>query len=107
MVAKNVFGPAFSSGFRNKHTMHKSLWEVYNIFKRLKAIEIVANTSLSQTDIVVRNKILDDHMNYVVHYRYAEYDKTSPRYGKCLHKWSRFSKCSKKHLVGKYYCKYH
>ena len=46
-------------------------------------------------------------MNCVLHYRYAEYDEKSRRFGKCLHKWSRFTKCSEKQLSGKYYCKFH
>ena len=39
MVSKNVFGPAFSSGFRHKYTMHTRLWEVCKLFERLKAID--------------------------------------------------------------------
>ena len=46
-------------------------------------------------------------MNSVIHYEYAEYNKDSSRYGKCLHKWSRFTKCQNKQLPEKYYCKYH
>ena len=107
MVAKNIFGPAFSSGFRHKYTMHTSLWQVKKLFQRLQAIEQIALRSISQTNLSIRNKILDEHMNSVLHYRYAEYDHKSPRFGKCLHKWSRFTKCSAKQLTGKYYCKLH
>ena len=107
MVSKNVFGPAFSSGFRHMYTMHTRLWEVCKLFERLKAIEHVSFSALSQTDFSIRNKVLDDHMNSVIHYQYAEYNKKSARFGKCLHKWSRFTKCKKKHLPGKYYCKHH
>ena len=35
MVAKKIFGPAFSSGFRHKYTMHTSLWQVNRLFQRL------------------------------------------------------------------------
>ena len=88
MVSKSVFGPAFSSGFRHKYTMHTRLWGFWKLFECLAPIEQVALRGLSRTNTLIRDNILIDHMNSVIHYEYSEYNKESWRYDKCLHKWS-------------------
>ena len=49
MISKSVFGPAFSSGFRHKYTMHTRLWEVWKLFERLAASKQAALRGLSRT----------------------------------------------------------
>ena len=107
LVSKNVFVPAFASRFREKVSMHTSIRQVVAIFKRLKIFLKISRTILQRMKKKVVDKFWQDHMDAVLHYAYKEYDPNSKRYQKCLHKWSRFSSCSKFAMKHHYYCENH
>ena len=107
LVAKNVFSKSFASRFHDKTTMHTSIKEVVAIFKRLKTLMSIARQSLDCAKTHIVDIFWKEHMDTVLHYPYKEYIEGSSRYGKCLHKWSRFSSCSNFALDDVYYCEKH
>ena len=107
MMAKNVFAPIITSVFRHKLTMHTSIWEVGQLIARMKTMLLVANRRIKRKNRAVLENCWNNHIQNVLHYEYSEYNKNSRRYGKCLHKWSRFTKCSEQQLSGRYFCGKH